>query len=145
MKRRHLIPYAVAAAAFSAIGLADWALSQVSQENRSPSAFIAIDGDTIKSPAGVRYRLLGFDAPETYLAKCLEELDKGTAAKRRLQELIDTGKAKLVESGRTDKYRRTLATLYIAGSDVAAILIAEGLARPYAGGKREGWCPEATQ
>jgi micrococcal nuclease len=141
MKRRYLIPYIAAAIAVSAIGLADWALSQ---ENRSPSAFIAIDGDTIKSPAGVKYRLLGLDAPETYLAKCIEELDLGTAAKRRLQDLIDTGKARLVESGKLDKYGRSLATLYIAGADVAGILIKEGLARPYAGGKREGWCPAVT-
>lgn len=138
MKLKPLIPYIVAGVAVITIGLADWALSQ---EMRSPSAFIAIDGDTIKSPAGVKYRLLGLDAPETYLAKCIEELDLGTAAKRRLQELIDTGKARLVESGRLDKYGRTLATLYIAGADVAGILIKEGLARPYAGGKREGWCP----
>lgn len=142
MKLKPLIPYIAAGVAVITIGLADWALSQ---ESRSPSAFVAIDGDTIKSPAGIRYRLLGLDAPETYLAKCIDELDLGTAAKRRLQELIDTGKARLVESGRLDKYGRTLATLYIAGADVAGILIKEGLARPYAGGKREGWCPAAAQ
>jgi micrococcal nuclease len=145
MKRSSAIPFA--AAALTAIGIGIWNPSMPvrSQENRSPSAFIAIDGDTIKSPAGVKYRLLGFDAPETYLAKCIEELDKGTAAKRRLQQLIDTGKARLVESGKLDKYRRMLATLYVAGADVATTLIAEGLARPYAGGKREGWCPTVAQ
>jgi micrococcal nuclease len=145
MKRSSAIPFVAAAIAAIGIGLWNPSMPVRSQESRSPSAFIAIDGDTIKSPAGVKYRLLGLDAPETYLAKCLEELNLGTTAKRRLQELIDTGKAKLVESGRTDKYRRPLATLYIAGADVAAILITEGLARPYAGGKREGWCPEVMQ
>jgi endonuclease YncB( thermonuclease family) len=35
-----------------------------------PSAFLVIDGDTIRSPAGVRYRLLGYDSPETFYAKC---------------------------------------------------------------------------
>jgi micrococcal nuclease len=139
------IPFIAAVIGAAGIGLWSPTMPVRSQENRSPSAFIAIDGDTIKSPAGVKYRLLGFDAPETYLAKCIEELDLGTAAKRRLQELIDTGKARLVESGKRDKYGRTLATLYIAGTDAAGILIKEGLARPYAGGKREGWCPEASQ
>lgn len=104
------------------------------------SQWIAIDGDTIKSPAGVRYRLLGFDAPETALAKCVGELDLGTKAKRRLQELINTGPAQLIESGKRDKYGRSLATLTIGGRDVAGIMIAEGLGRPYKGGKREGWC-----
>jgi micrococcal nuclease len=139
------IPFIAAAIVAAGIGLWNPSMPVRSQETRSPSAFIAIDGDTIKSPAGIRYRLLGLDAPETYLAKCIEELDLGTAAKRRLQELIDTGKARLVESGKRDKYGRTLATLYIGGADVAGILIKEGLARPYAGGKREGWCPAVTQ
>lgn len=106
------------------------------------SQWVAIDGDTIKSPAGVRYRLLGFDAPETALAKCVGELDLGTKAKRRLQELINTGPAQLIESGRRDKYGRSLATLTIGGRDVAGIMITEGLGRPYKGGKREGWCQE---
>lgn len=137
-----LIPYLAAVVATVAIGIAD---PSPSQDSRSSTAFIAIDGDTIRSPAGVRYRLLGFDAPETGLAKCVEELDLGTRAKRRLQELIDTGGARLVESGRLDKFGRTLASLYVAGVDVAGTLVAEGLARPYAGGKRESWCPQEVQ
>lgn len=115
------------------------------QDSRSSTEFVAVDGDTIRSPAGVRYRLLGFDAPETGLAKCMEELDLGTRAKRRLQELIDSGGARLVESGKLDRYGRTLASLYVAGVDVAGTLVAEGLARPYAGGKRESWCPQEAQ
>ena len=107
---------------------------------QGPSGFIAVDGDTIRSPAGVRYRLLGFDAPETFQARCDEELALGLKAKERLQELISSGVAVLLESGETDKYGRTLARLTVSNRDVGAILIAEGLARPYSGGKREGWC-----
>ena len=114
--------------------------AKVRGQNLGLSQWIAVDGDTIKSPAGVRYRLLGFDAPETALAKCIGELDLGTKAKRRLQELINTGPAQLIESGKRDKYGRSLATLMIGGRDVAGIMIAEGLGRPYKGGKREGWC-----
>jgi micrococcal nuclease len=132
----------LAAAAMAAIAIAG---PSASQDSRSSTAFVAIDGDTIRSPAGVRYRLLGFDAPETGLAKCMEELDLGTRAKRRLQELIDSGGARLVESGKLDRYGRTLASLYVAGVDVAGTLVAEGLARPYAGGKRESWCPPESQ
>jgi endonuclease YncB( thermonuclease family) len=35
------------------------------QEAAAPTAFIVVDGDTIRSPAGVRYRLPGLDAPKT--------------------------------------------------------------------------------
>jgi endonuclease YncB( thermonuclease family) len=42
-----------------------------------PTAFIVVDGDTIKSPAGVTYRLMGFDSPETFRAKCADEFALG--------------------------------------------------------------------
>ena len=50
-----------------------------------------MDGDTIRSPAGVTYRLLGFDTPETYRSRCAEELSLGIKAKRRLDQLIASG------------------------------------------------------
>jgi micrococcal nuclease len=105
-----------------------------------PSAFIVVDGDTIRSPAGVKYRLLGFDAPETFYAKCDGELQLGLKAKARLEQLIASGTARIIESGRLDRYRRTLAVLTVDGRDVAATLIGEGLARPYHGERRRGWC-----
>jgi micrococcal nuclease len=95
----------------------------LAQDALPSSAFIVVDGDTIKSPAGVRYRLVGFDCPETFRAKCDEELALGLAASR------------------LDKYGRTLATLTVNGRDVGEVLISEGLARAYKGRKRESWCP----
>ena len=105
----------------------------------SSSAFIVIDGDTIRSPAGVKYRLMGFDAPETYQARCDEELQLGLKAKARMEQLIASGTARLIEH-RLDKYGRTLAELTIDGNDVAETMISEGLARPYHGERRQGWC-----
>ncbi len=68
-------------------------------------------------------------------------MEKGLTAKARLQELIASGETKLEESGKIDRYGRTLATLRVNGVNVGDILIKEGLARPYTGrGKREGWC-----
>ncbi len=108
---------------------------------QGPTLYKVIDGDTIRSPAGVTYRLKGYDTPETYQAKCDKELELGLKAKARLEELIASGETTLEESGHLDRYGRSLATLRVKGVDVADILIMEGLARPYHGrGKREGWC-----
>lgn len=109
---------------------------------RSASQWIAVDGDTIKSPAGVNYRLVGFDAPETFQAKSQRELDKGRLAKRRLQELMDSGEVTLepVTDRGKDKYGRELARAYIGGENVADIMINEGHARAYDGkSKRQPW------
>ncbi len=112
----------------------------VAQEAAGPSAFIVVDGDTLRSPAGVRYRLLGLDAPETARAESDEELMLGMKAKWRLQTLIASGEARIIEKGKLDKFGRTLATLTVNGKDIAETLIAEGLARPYHGQRRASWC-----
>jgi endonuclease YncB( thermonuclease family) len=106
----------------------------------APTAFIVVDGHTVKSPAGVTYRLLGFDTPETFRAKCPDELERGQKAKARLEELIGSGEARVIESGKRDRYGRMLAKLTIDGRDVAGMMIGEGLARAYNGERRQGWC-----
>ena len=95
-----------------------------------PTAFIVVDADTIRSPVGVKYRLLGSDAPETLYAKCDSELRLGMKAKARLEQLIASGTARIIESGRLDKYRRSLATLTINGEDVAAVRSARDSLNP---------------
>jgi endonuclease YncB( thermonuclease family) len=83
---------------------------------------------------------MGFDTPEIHFAKCTEEFALGMAAKERLEELLASGEVRIIESGRTDKFRRTLAHVEVDGRDVGEILIGEGLARPYKGEKRKPWC-----
>jgi micrococcal nuclease len=102
------------------------------------------DGDTIRSPAGIRYRLLGFDAPEIYHAQCDFEYALGMRAKARLEDLIAGGNARLIESGKLDCYARTLAVLTINGRDVAEMLVQEALARRYFGRRRQSWCDDAV-
>ena len=104
------------------------------------AAFIIVDGDTIKAPFGVTYRLLGFDTPETRFARCDAERELGLAAKDRLEELLTRGEVRVLESGKLDRYGRTLASVTVNGRDVGEILIGEGLARPYRGGRRGSWC-----
>lgn len=106
-------------------------------------SFVVVDGDTIKAPYGVTYRLTGFDTPELHFAKCDYEHALGLAAKYRLEVLLLKGEVRVIESGKLDKYGRTLAAVEVDGNDVGKILIKEGLARPYEGGRRKSWCEGA--
>lgn len=117
----------------------------LAQDRPAPSAFIVVDGDTIRSPAGVRYRLIGFDTAEIFRAQCDSEYALGLRAKGRLEDLIAGGNAHLVESGKLDRYGRTLAVLTINGRDVAETLVQEGLARRYFGRRRHSWCDDAAK
>lgn len=119
-----------------------------------PANIRVIDGDTVDAvvPPGPgeaagarqmkRYRLVGFDTPETVQAGCGAELALGERAKERLRELVATGPVRLaVDEGHTDRWGRGLATLTVGGRDVGTTLIREGLAVPYSGkGRRIDWC-----
>lgn len=97
------------------------------------------DGDTITID-GERIRILGLDAPELGRgARCPEEARAAEAARDELQRLLRGAEITLQRDG-TDRYGRTLANVYADGRDVARALIAGGLARPYEGGRRDGWC-----
>lgn len=100
-----------------------------------------VDGDTIDA-AGERWRLTGFDTPETRYARCAREWMLGMTAKRRLERMIaGAGRVEIAARNGKDKYQRRLGALLLDGEDAADILVREGLARPYSGrGKRESWC-----
>lgn len=106
----------------------------------------AVDGDTIHI-LGRRQsvRIKGLDTPELH-GKCPAEIEKARLAKKRMQELIDGGVTLEFDGRRIDKYGRLLARVIDAtGRDVAAVMIDEGLARPYDGGHRDGWCSPADR
>ncbi|WP_176832951.1 thermonuclease family protein [Celeribacter baekdonensis] len=106
----------------------------------NPASVYVIDGDTIDL-GGERFRLVGLDTPETYNPQCAYEKALGDEATRRLRELIGSGElVELIVLPGRDRYDRGLARLYIGRADVADILIGEGLAREYNGGRRQGWC-----
>lgn len=99
-----------------------------------------VDGDTIEVH-GRKYRLTGYDTPETDMSKCSSEKALGDRATRRLRQLIDqAGSVRLeTELGR-DRYGRRLGQLWIDGQDAGRLLVNEGLARQYRGGQRQSWC-----
>ncbi|WP_051356402.1 thermonuclease family protein [Azorhizobium doebereinerae] len=107
----------------------------------SPATMRVIDGDTVAVGA-VHYRLVGFDTPEKGpRARCPAERELANRAAARLRQIIAAGGADLEEVACSCRpgtqgtpacnYGRRCGTLTAAGRDVGAILIAEGLARPY--------------
>lgn len=84
-------------------------------------------------------RLVGFDTPEIR-GDCEQERKRAIFARDRLLELVrDAEEVRGLLYGR-DRYGRVLTRLMVDGTDVGDVLIGESLARPYAGGRREGWC-----
>lgn len=103
-----------------------------------------IDGDTVhmscEGGPNDNLRLMGFDTPETYRAKCATERALGLQAKQFLQQQIAKASSIIPQTHGRDRYQRLLARLYLDGVDVADIMIAAGLAVRYSGGTRINWC-----
>lgn len=120
-----------------------------------PHGVQVVDGDTVRVE-GQPYRLVGFDAPETYRAQCSSERELGNRATFRLRQLVAGGgvdlqrvpcscRAGTVEGTPSCNYGRFCAVLTVRGKDVGPMLITEGLARPYECGPRgcsprKPWC-----
>jgi endonuclease YncB( thermonuclease family) len=98
-----------------------------------------VDGDTLWLN-GEKFRLQGYDTPETTTGLCGGEAEQqlGYRAALRLVELLNMGGGALRRTG-VDRYGRTLAILTIDGRDIADILVAEVLARYWPDGD-EFWC-----
>lgn len=99
-----------------------------------------VDGDTFWID-GEKVRIADIDTPETHPSRCAEEARLGNAATDRLQVLLNQGDFDLKSIGRdTDRYGRKLRIVERNGRSLGGVLVSEGLARPYAGGHRDGWC-----
>jgi len=107
-----------------------------------------IDGDTFEARVHVwpgvvvttKVRLRGIDAPEMN-ARCTEERSKAERARDALSSLLADGDITVQHIG-IDKYAgRVVADAATwRTSDVSAALLVRGVARPYSGGRRAGWC-----
>lgn len=92
----------------------------------------------------VAVRLRDVDAPEMK-GQCPGESRLGAEARETLEEILQTGKVTLSNLS-LDKYAgRVVANVGISAQnaaveDVGSLLLAGGYARPYRGGRRQGWC-----
>ncbi len=123
-----------------AFALLVYIITEPPREAVRASSIYVIDGDTVDID-GERYRLTGFDTPETKRAECNREKALGDRATARLRELIQIRRPiELIEAKGRDKFGRRLAKLFVAHENVGDILVAEGLAREFKSGQRQGWC-----
>lgn len=107
-----------------------------------------VDGDTLKlkvhiwlgQTVEVDVRVAGIDAPELR-GKCPAERAKAAEARDYLNSLVG-GRAIRIAQIRNDKYGgRVIADVTEPeAGDIAAAMLARGLARDYDGGKRDPWC-----
>jgi endonuclease YncB( thermonuclease family) len=98
-----------------------------------------VDGDTIWY-RGSKIRIADIDTPETHQPRCAAEAARGAAATRRLHQLVNAGPFSLQSIARDeDRYGRKLRILTRGGQSLGELLVEEGLARYYAGGRRS-WC-----
>lgn len=84
-------------------------------------------------------RLLGIDAPEMR-GKCTKEKLLARKAKQFTVEVLRKAKIIELKNIKRGKYFRILAYVFVDNKDLGKLLINEGHARIYDGGKRMGWC-----
>lgn len=102
-----------------------------------------VDGDTFWFE-GQRVRIADIDTPETHAPRCPEEAALGRRATARLTALMNQGPFSLGSVGRDrDRYGRALRIVMRDGRSVGAMLVTEGLARPWEG-SRQPWCGQIS-
>ena len=103
-----------------------------------------VDGDTVDVRMDLgfnvwhkcRVRLMGINAPESR-TRDLEEKARGLAAKDWLKNILDSAQADIeMQSHGVGKYGRVLGELYINEVNINQLMVKEGHAKEYDGGKR---------
>lgn len=128
---RKTVSYALACLLFTAVSVHAGTLSVVGQ-SRWVHVGKVIDGDTFRTLAGEKIRLLGINAPEIAHDNKPGQ-PYGREAKRRLQQMIAGKTVRLqLDRERRDRYGRTLAQIFLRdGGWVNEQLVRDGLAFVY--------------
>ena len=110
-----------------------------------------IDGDTVEIEANflppplkpsLKLRIYGIDTPEKKSrAKCDLEAELSEKATAFTQKVINESISKKIKIRKWDKYGgRVLGNIILDGKSLELLLLNEGLAKPYDGGKKLSWC-----
>lgn len=113
-----------------------------------------VDGDTFEARVRVWFgqdvrsliRIRGFDAPER-AAACEQEARAADEATQTLNDILASGRVTLNAVAPDKYFGRVVADVSVrltdgVETDVAALMLASGQGRPYAGRRREGWCDQ---
>src|SRR5262245_44616649 len=121
-----------------------WATS-FAAEPVSVNVLSCYDRDTCRAASEIligrnRICLANADTPEIE-GKCPEEIERAIQARDYTRALV-VGRTATLMAIEPDKYdKRVDAHVQLPdGRDLGDALIAAGLARPYSGGRRDGWC-----
>lgn len=136
------------ALAVAAVPVVAWeSLEGLATPTTSGRLLWVIDGDTYQishagAPTGEAVRARHFDTPEKgERAQCDSEREKARQASAFARRLLPRGAVVMLADLGRDRYGRLLATVTLPdGTDIAAQLIGAGLAHPYEGGRKQGWC-----
>ncbi len=107
----------------------------------SPRVTCVVDGDTIWLD-GTKIRIADIDTPEVSRPRCPRAARLGELATLRMQALLNRGAFSLgaAPGGHDeDRFGRKLCVVSRDGESLGAVLVRDGLARPW-GGKRRSWC-----
>ena len=138
----------VAALAMAYLAIAPAAAAKMFRGPVEATVVEIIDGDTFLADAQVwpghsvrvNIRIRGIDAPEMK-ARCEAERAAALRARDALALLVGDRPVSISNIGGAKYYGRVLADVATPdGVAVGSILLNENLVRPYAGGKRAGWC-----
>lgn len=103
-----------------------------------------VDGDTVNlacaGKATIRARIVGYDAPELFSARCPAERAAAERARQALELWVWHATTTEVALLGRDRYGRRLVDMRLSGQRVAAGMVRGGHGRRYFGRLRGGWC-----
>ncbi len=125
--------------AFSDSGYGDVLVTEVVSVYDGEIFRVNVDGWPALVGWDMPVRADGFDAPEIQ-GKCQSEKIAAIRARKLTENALFTARQIELRDIKRDRYFWILADVYVDGKSLKELHLSAGTARPYIGGKREGWC-----